>query len=280
METLKSKTTEPELKDSKPLSEEFELKHREVKFNCEKHGEQVVKQVALFEPFAIAKCPGCVKDEHDRREQQDKERRERNAQVERERKIINMLKAARIPERFEKKGFDNFEDDLFQAANCKETCMAYAQNFLDLRARGTGIVMAGMTGTGKTHLACAIAKQVITKHAMSALYTTAVRAFRSIKATYGARGVNSEQDAFNALTSPDLLIMDEVGVSFGSDAEKMIFFDIVNERYEHMRPTILLSNLAMPAFTEAAGQRVVDRMKENGGLFLIFDWPSHRGNEK
>ena len=43
---------------------------------------------------------------------------------------------------------------------------------------------------------------------------------------------------------PDLLILDEVGVQFGSETEKMILFEIINGRYEQLKPTIVISNLA------------------------------------
>ena len=75
----------------------------------------------------------------------------------------------------------------------------------------------------------------------------------------------------------ELLVLDEIGVQFGSDAEKLIMFDIINERYEAMRPTILISNLALSGLSEFVGDRIVDRMKENGGKLMVFDWESHRG---
>ena len=74
---------------------------------------------------------------------------------------------------------------------------------------------------------------------------------------------------------PDLLILDEVGVQFGSETEKMILFEIINGRYEQLKPTIVISNLA-DALTDYLGERVVDRLREGGGRMLIFDWPSYR----
>jgi DNA replication protein DnaC len=44
-----------------------------------------------------------------------------------------------------------------------------------------------------------------------------------------------------------------------------------------MKPTILISNLAIGPLAEFAGDRVIDRMKENGGKLVVFDWKSHRG---
>lgn len=85
---------------------------------------------------------------------------------------------------------------------------------------------------------------------------------------------------------PDLLILDEVGVQFGSDTERLLLFDILNERYERRRPTILMSNLALddaeeggrvvPGIKSYLGERVFDRLREDGGQSVVFDWPSHR----
>jgi hypothetical protein len=39
----------------------------------------------------------------------------------------------------------------------------------------------------------------------------------------------------------------------------------------------VVSNLSMASLKEYVGERVIDRMKENGGKVIIFDWESHRG---
>ena len=77
-------------------------------------------------------------------------------------------------------------------------------------------------------------------------------------------------------TQCDLLIIDEVGVQRGSDFEKETFFDVINERYENMRPTIILSNLTIEEIKVFLGERVFDRLRENGGKAFLLDWPSYR----
>jgi DNA replication protein DnaC len=74
----------------------------------------------------------------------------------------------------------------------------------------------------------------------------------------------------------DLLILDEVGVQFGTEFEKVIITDIINRRYSDMRPTIIMSNLTSDELSEYLGARVVDRMYEGGGGVLAFDWESYR----
>jgi DNA replication protein DnaC len=65
-------------------------------------------------------------------------------------------------------------------------------------------------------------------------------------------------------------------VQFGSDTEKLLLFDILNERYERRRPTILMSNLPRDEVSSYLGERVFDRLREDGGEFISFTWESYR----
>ena len=66
-------------------------------------------------------------------------------------------------------------------------------------------------------------------------------------------------------------------VQFGSDAEKLLLFDVLNERYERRKPTLMLSNLTAQEVAAYLGERVMDRLREDGGEVVVFDWASHRG---
>ena len=72
------------------------------------------------------------------------------------------------------------------------------------------------------------------------------------------------------------MIIDEVGVQFGSEAEKLIMFEIINTRYERMKPTILISNQTKEELAAFIGERVLDRMSDGGGCTLSFTWDSYR----
>ena len=111
----------------------------------------------------------------------------------------------------------------------------------------------------------------------TALFTTTLRAIRRIKDSWRHGGGETESTAIAALVFPDLLILDEVGIQFGTDAEKMLLFDVLNDRYEKRRPTLLLSNLTLSEVRGYLGERVFDRLREDGGEVVVFDWASHRG---
>ena len=67
---------------------------------------------------------------------------------------------------------------------------------------------------------------------------------------------------------PALLVIDEVGRQYGTPAERSMFFDVVDKRYEAMRPTVLVSNLDTPNFREFLGPAILSRLCEGGGVFL------------
>lgn len=67
-----------------------------------------------------------------------------------------------------------------------------------------------------------------------------------------------------------------MGVQFGSDFERNTMFDVLNERYERRKPTLFLSNLTKAEVTEFLGERVMDRLREDGGQVIPFTWESYR----
>ena len=79
-------------------------------------------------------------------------------------------------------------------------------------------------------------------------------------------------------------MIDEIGKQFSTDSEKYAIFDIINARYNEMQPTILVSNMSIIDIEDFLGKPTLDRIKENGGQAILFDWESYRsqgdGNEK
>lgn len=183
-----------------------------------------------------------------------------------------------VPIRFKNASFDSFLPQCDDSKKCKSICEDYALNFPEYLRNGTCMIFCGTAGTGKTHLAISIIREIIYRYDYDANYTKASDALRLVKSTYAKSSKMTEDEAIKSFSKCSLLVIDEIGVQFASEAEKMILFEIVNSRYEKMLPTILISNLAIPAMTDCVGERVIDRMKENGGKSLVFNWKSKRGH--
>ena len=237
---------------------------------CETHGPFEAK---CFIGSIWSKCPICSAEAaaKEKAEREAKERDDRRQSWQRR------IGEAGIPERFRNRSLQSFAAETDAQAAALAFANAYADGFDDALATGRSALFIGKPGAGKTHLAVGIGLRIMHRDNRTVLFTTVMRAIRRVKDTWGRGSRESETQAIAALVFPDLLILDEVGVQFGSETEKLILFDVLNERYEKRRPTLLLSNLTLDDVRAYLGERVFDRLREDGGEAIPFDWPSWRG---
>ena len=78
--------------------------------------------------------------------------------------------------------------------------------------------MLGSVGTGKTLLASAIIENLVDKHNCWIRKVSDI--FRDIKETYSKECPYTEANVIDKFTNLPLLIIDEIGVQFNSEAEK------------------------------------------------------------
>lgn len=232
---------------------------------CEKHGP--------YEAFRAGNnwsgCDKCwdIQQEEIRNAESKKSKRELWEK--------NVLGAG-IPQRFTAKTLDTFEAVTEDQAYAKAWAVDYAHSFPEVMKEGRSAVFLGGPGTGKTHLACGIGLRVMGKWQSTVMFSTVQRLMRRVKESWTRGALETESQAIAVFTKPDLLILDEIGVQFGSDFEKQMLFDILNERYENCRPCILLSNLTLDGVREYLGERIADRLRENRGMVIVFNWRSYR----
>lgn len=238
---------------------------------CPTHGTYAAKIVQIGQRTIVGSCPACRAAQ----EAAD-EARAKTIQTEADRRRIEQLfNRAGIPPRFQKRTFDNYEAKGEGQERALRVSRTYVESWASVSENGTCLIFSGQPGTGKTHLACAIANALIAK-GVASLFTTVSDAMRSIKRSYDKDADVSENEAIHAFVEPRLLILDEVGGSKGSDHEMQLMFDIINKRYEHARPTVILTNLDATALREHLSERVTDRLREGGGKLVTFTWASHR----
>lgn len=238
--------------------------------NCTTHGQ--FESRCYMRDFWM-KCPDCALDTK-RAAESNEAAKARAAEVERWQLRMG---SAGIPIRFKDRTLASYKATSSQQQKALSFAQQYADGFGEVLQSGRGALFVGKPGTGKTHLSIGIALEVMGNRNGTALFTTAMRALRRVKDTWTRGSEESETQAIGALVFPDLLILDEVGVQFGSDTERLILFEVLNERYEQRKPSILLSNLTVDEVRGYLGERIFDRMREDGGQVVVFDWASHRG---
>lgn len=239
---------------------------------CDKHGEFVSRNVF---GKVWTRCPSCAAEREatERQEQMEREK------IARYRLWQQRLGDAGIPERFRDRTLESYVCRCQRQQTAHEIAVEYAANFESALRTGRSMIFCGKPGTGKTHLAVGIGLSAMQKN-HTVLFSTVQRAIRRVRETWGWRAPETETSVIRLFTDVDLLILDEVGVQADSENEKNIIFDIMNERYERHKPTLMISNKGVKEVIHSIGERVYDRMRQGGGRYVAFDWESYRKGDK
>jgi len=194
-------------------------------------------------------------------------------------RLGRLLEDSMLQRRFVGKSFENFS--LYGEHQDRQVkILAYVKTFADDFARhretGTWLLFVGNTGTGKGHLCAAIINRII-QSGWSALFTKTPRLLREIKETFNRDAEVTQSEILRRMGDLDLLVIDEVGVQFGTDTERMILYEVLDLRYEAMLPVILTSNVRnLKTLEKLLGERIIDRLFEGESRILFFDWESFR----
>lgn len=128
------------------------------------------------------------------------------------------------------------------------------------------IIIIGGVGTGKTHLAYAMVAELSTIREVTRVtkywdskkiqMVSMKSIIDEIKAGFNGKTDNGIAD----LSKCPILIVDEIGLQYGSDMERIELFELFNLRYNRCLPTVCLSNLDQMAITKVMGMRIADRL--------------------
>ncbi|NQY51857.1 MAG: ATP-binding protein [Piscirickettsiaceae bacterium] len=243
---------------------------------CTKHNTQYLRIKHIWKEKSF--ISGCIKCHLEIIEIQRKDNFYMKREFQKrndEARIATSFRRSGIPPRYTTRTIDNFKAITKQQRNTLSTVKNYINNFDYVMEKGTGMIMTGGVGTGKTHLASAIANYFI-KREKTVSFMTISAMFRKIRETYRINSKKTEQEVIDDLREVDLLILDEIGLQKGSESEEYLLFEVLNERYGYFKPTIIISNLGIVDIKRYIGIRVMDRLKEGGGKLAVLDWKSYR----
>lgn len=162
--------------------------------------------------------------------------------------IESILGKSGIKKRYLSRTIDSF---FVTAENKKsfEVATDYIKNFREYFTQGKGLYLEGPCGTGKTHLAIAIALAIINT-GVPVICKTSIDILGDIKRCYERNSEVTEEEVLEAYKTVDLLIIDDLGKEQVTEWSVPVLYSILNERYEALLPTIITTNYNTTALAE------------------------------
>ncbi|MEU6987983.1 ATP-binding protein [Streptomyces sp. NPDC046324] len=126
-------------------------------------------------------------------------------------------------------------------------------------AEGPSLRIVGPTGTGKTHQAYGAVRILLA--AGVRLRWEAVTAADLYARLRPRPGFDGERDLQTLMRCP-LLLLDDLGAAKTSEWTEEVTYRLINHRYEHLRPTLITTNLPTGDLRTVLGDRVSSRLSE------------------
>lgn len=198
---------------------------------------------------------------------------ERDAEIaEIERKQAEREKIERYkrqaPERYWNESIDTYKTDTEERRKAK----AKAESFIQAVKCGKfqTLIFLGAVGTGKTHLASGIIYEC------GGLYRLAPAIVEEIRRAKSFSARETEAEILDNYGSARLLVIDEIGRGVAAAEEQYMLYQIINERYNRRKPTVLISNQTKKDFLNYVGIAAADRLTESAQV-VEFTGKSYRG---
>ena len=243
---------------------------------CEIHGDYLARSIVFSHDIGAdgsrvmwTGCPMCD-------EIHDAEVIERRAAIA-ERQAEAKLKRQNIEPMYSASTLDNLEP--LTDAHTRAT--KYARSMVADRCGK--LVLLGNHGTGKTHLAVSIVRELD-----GAIYTMYEIGSR-IRASYVSGARETELQIVGELARLPMLAIDEIGRTKGSEAETNWISYIIDKRHTRRLPLVLISNRHLRRDCKNGGcarclenyiaEDVMSRLAEDGRM-VVFDGDDYRRKKR
>ena len=199
----------------------------------------------------------------------------------RKQKIEAILGKSGIKKRYLSRTLESFKVTA-ENSEAFKIAVDYIKQFDKYSAQGKGLYLEGTCGTGKTHLAVAIALKLISK-GVPVICKTSIDILGDIKRCYERNSEVTEEEVLEAYKTVDLLIIDDLGKEQVTEWSVPVLYSILNERYEALLPTIITTNYNTSALAEKLSAKgdtetaaaIISRFVESYKR-VTMDWADYR----
>jgi len=133
------------------------------------------------------------------------------------------------------------------------------------------LLLMGGYGTGKTHLAAAIAQEVVSL-GVETLFLTVPDLLDWLRNSYGSEETNYE-NRFEEIRNIRFLVLDDLGTQNATPWAREKLFQIMNHRYTLRLPTLITTNLPLSQIDDRISSRLQDKQLV---IAIQIDAPDYR----
>jgi DNA replication protein DnaC len=174
----------------------------------------------------------------------------------------------------EKQSFDNFDLEWYndnpknyeKMIKTLDAAKNYCKNFNKNKGN---LLLIGKTGTGKTHVSTAIAREIIDM-GYDVIYDTVQNIISDFEDDRFRRGYNNDELKSEKYLECDLLIIDDLGTEFTNQITLSCIYNILNTRNNKGLATIVSTNLLPDELAKKYEDRIYSRIVGAGTTVLPF----------
>ena len=122
-----------------------------------------------------------------------------------------------------------------------------------------GLLLTGPTGTGKTWLGAAIVRALV-ERGKTVAFRCGADFYADLRATFNSSPDVTEHTVLSQFAEVEFLFFDDVGSGSLSDYERRSTLHVLDRRLNHLRPTIVTTNLSLEQVAQGMDERIASRL--------------------